>query len=247
LVGWVAIPIGFVVEQIVADEAPEVGQSALVWTLTVFFIAQILRLAIAAAVRRPQRLALLFLLSSVVLWAAGSALLNAGGVPDLTHFPAPGELLFLASYVAMAAYLMVSAGRTRQVRLDTWLHLLVICGGTVSLTGTLLLTPIGALLIPLAASRNAPLTSHDAALLLLSGPVTGIPLLLFTAAARRLRLSTIGLLQYIGPIGQFTLAVFAYHEPFGPARLTGFVLIWIALILYSFDSIRAYRISSTAS
>src|SRR5205814_82097 len=106
---------------------------------------------------------------------------------------------------------------------------------------TLLLVPIGAMLIAAAASGLSRPTPHDYALLLASGPVTGVPLLLFTAAARRLRLSTIGLLQYIGPIGQFSLAVFVYHEPFGAARLTGFALIWCALVFYSIDSIRAYR------
>jgi diguanylate cyclase (GGDEF)-like protein len=143
-VGWVAIAIGFVFEKVVADEAPAVGQNVLVWTLTVFFIAQIVRLSIAVAIRRRQRMGLSFLLISVLLWAAGSALLNAGGVPDLTHFPAPGELLFLASFVAMAAYLVLSAGRTLHVPLDAWLHVVVICGGIVSLAGSLLLGPVGA-------------------------------------------------------------------------------------------------------
>jgi diguanylate cyclase len=143
VLGWVAIAGGFAVEQVVADQAPTVGQSALVWTLTVFFMAQVLRLAIAVVIRPRQRTGLVFLLASVLLWAAGSALLNAGGVPDLTRFPAPGEPLFLASYVAMAAYLVVSVTRDVRAPADTWLHILVICGGTVSLAGSLLLSPIG--------------------------------------------------------------------------------------------------------
>jgi diguanylate cyclase (GGDEF)-like protein len=64
-------------------------------------------------------------------------------VPDLTHFPARGELLFLGSFVAMAAYLVLSAGRSLHVPLDTWLHVVVICGGTISLAGSLLLGPVG--------------------------------------------------------------------------------------------------------
>ena len=78
-------------------------------------------------------------------------------------------------------------------------------------------------------------------MLLLGGPVTVIPLLLFTGGARRLRLSTIGLLQYIAPTGQILLAVFAFGESFGPERVIAFTLIWIAVILYSVDSIRAAR------
>ena len=144
IVGWAAIGIGFVLERLVSDEAQQVGQNVLVWTLTVFFIAQVARLALTVATRPRQRLPLLFLLGSVVLWATGSALLNAGGEPDLTHFPAPGELFFLASYVAMAAYLILSVGRNRYVPVDSWLHVLVICGGTVCLAGSALLTPIGA-------------------------------------------------------------------------------------------------------
>ena len=143
-VGWAAIGLGFVLERLVANERPQVGQNVLVWTLTVFFVAQILRLALAAATRTRQRLGLLLLLGSVLLWASGSALLNAGGDPDLTHFPAQGELFFLASYVAMAAYLIVSVGRTWRVPVDSWLHVVVICGGTVCLAGSALLTPIGA-------------------------------------------------------------------------------------------------------
>jgi diguanylate cyclase (GGDEF)-like protein len=144
IVGWAAIGLGFILERLVADEAQQVGQDILVWTLTVFFVAQIVRLALTAAIRPRQRLPLLFLIGSVLLWAIGSALLNAGGDPDLTHFPAQGELFFLASYVAMAAYLVVSVGRTRRVPVDSWLHVVVICGGTVCLAGSALLTPVGA-------------------------------------------------------------------------------------------------------
>lgn len=69
--------------------------------------------------------------------------------------------------------------------------------------------------------------------LLLAGPFTAIPLLLFAAGARRVTLATMGLLQYLGPSLQFVLGVFVYHEPFDPARALGFVLIWSALVVYS--------------
>ncbi len=70
--------------------------------------------------------------------------------------------------------------------------------------------------------------------------VTALPLLLFTKGARRLNLATIGLLQYIAPSCTFVLAVFYYREPFAPAQLWTFIMIWIALALYSYDSIRHY-------
>jgi chloramphenicol-sensitive protein RarD len=60
------------------------------------------------------------------------------------------------------------------------------------------------------------------------------------AAAKRLRFSTLGFLQYVGPTCQFLVAVFAFHEPFGARNLAGFVCIWIALIIYSIDSWRGY-------
>ncbi len=72
-------------------------------------------------------------------------------------------------------------------------------------------------------------------LLVAAGTVTAIPLLLFTLGARRLPLSTVGLLQYIAPTCTFLLAVFLYSEPFTAAHAVAFALIWTALALYTFD------------
>ena len=76
------------------------------------------------------------------------------------------------------------------------------------------------------------------ALLVFTGVVTGLPLLMFAAAARRVRLSTIGILQYLAPSCQLLIGVVVYHEPFDRARLIGFTLIWAALAIYSADSLR---------
>ena len=73
--------------------------------------------------------------------------------------------------------------------------------------------------------------------LLLSGPLTALPLLWFAGAARRLKLATLGLVQYIAPTLQLALAVWVFHEPFDGARLVGFVLIWSALALVSADAL----------
>lgn len=78
-------------------------------------------------------------------------------------------------------------------------------------------------------------------LLMCASPMTSIPLLLFTLAARRINLSTLGLMQYIGPSGIFLLAIFVYHEPFSPAQVWTFVMIWTALTIFSYDSICYYR------
>jgi chloramphenicol-sensitive protein RarD len=81
-------------------------------------------------------------------------------------------------------------------------------------------------------------------LLLATGAVTTIPLLLFTSAARRLPLSTVGFLQYLAPTGQFLLAVLAYREPFSAAALGSFAIIWAALAVFSYD---VWRNSSRAA
>jgi chloramphenicol-sensitive protein RarD len=76
-------------------------------------------------------------------------------------------------------------------------------------------------------------------LLVSAGVVTAVPLLLFAAAARRLRLATIGFLQYITPTMHFLLAVIVYGEPFTSAHLASFLCIWAGLVVYSWDAWRA--------
>lgn len=77
--------------------------------------------------------------------------------------------------------------------------------------------------------------------LLLGGFVTIVPLLLFASAAIRLKLSTMGILQYIAPSGQFILAILVYREDFGTNQAVVFGLIWVAVLLYSFDSWRSSK------
>jgi chloramphenicol-sensitive protein RarD len=78
-------------------------------------------------------------------------------------------------------------------------------------------------------------------LLVLAGPVTSIPLLLFGYSARRVPLSMLGFMQYIAPTLQFLLGVFAYHEAFPLERLVGFSIIWTALLVYTFEGVRFNR------
>ena len=104
------------------------------------------------------------------------------------------------------------------------------------------------LLFPLAAISLTFMTVNGAhgfadaswttkILMMLSGPITAIPLLLFASGARLVPLSTMGLLQYITPSLQLIAGIWLYHEPFGGARLIGFFAIWIALALYSIDGL----------
>jgi chloramphenicol-sensitive protein RarD len=78
-------------------------------------------------------------------------------------------------------------------------------------------------------------------LLASSGVATAIPLLLFAAATRRIPLSTVGLLQYLTPLMQLAIGVFIRHEPMPPARLAGFVIVWVALGVFTVDSLRTAR------
>jgi chloramphenicol-sensitive protein RarD len=81
-------------------------------------------------------------------------------------------------------------------------------------------------------------------LLISSGIATAIPLLLFATAARRIPLSTVGLLQYVTPSMQLAIGVFVYDEPMPPARLVGFAIVWLALAVFTVDSLRHARRSS---
>jgi len=105
---------------------------------------------------------------------------------------------------------------------------------------TMLLAPLAAAYLAVIGGGVISLSDPGTALLLLgTGAVTALPLVLFTSAARRLPLSTVGFLQYLTPTGQFLLATLAYGEPVAPARLAAFGLIWIGLALFSFDLARA--------
>ena len=109
---------------------------------------------------------------------------------------------------------------------------------------TLLLLPLGLLafssLVMLGSSHFGD-SSYIGSLLAASGIVTAIPLLLFAGAARRLRLATVGFLMYINPTLQFLLALLVFAEPLSDGQLASFLVIWIALALYSWSSWR-YRV-----
>jgi chloramphenicol-sensitive protein RarD len=78
-------------------------------------------------------------------------------------------------------------------------------------------------------------------LLASTGIVTAVPLFWFGFAARHLRLTTIGFLQYLSPTGSFFLGVFLYHEPFTHGHLVTFVLIWIALAIFTGEAVMSWR------
>jgi chloramphenicol-sensitive protein RarD len=81
----------------------------------------------------------------------------------------------------------------------------------------------------------------DMGILVFAGPATAIPLLLFAVGARRLRLGTVGMLQYINPTIQFLMAVLVYGEAFTSGHAISFALIWAAVILYVLETHRTAR------
>jgi chloramphenicol-sensitive protein RarD len=86
-------------------------------------------------------------------------------------------------------------------------------------------------------------------LLALAGIITALPLLLFSSAARAISLTLLGILQYIAPTVQFLLGVYLYNEVFTLTRLIGFSLIWVALLIFTFEGLneRRKRITSVAT
>jgi chloramphenicol-sensitive protein RarD len=111
---------------------------------------------------------------------------------------------------------------------------------------TLVLFPfaLGVLLLLAFKGDSAFVQTGDMGLrawLVFGGPLTAAPLLLFAAGARRITLTTMGILQYISPSLQFGLGVWLYHEPFAHARVFGFALIWTALVIYTLEGWWASR------
>jgi chloramphenicol-sensitive protein RarD len=110
---------------------------------------------------------------------------------------------------------------------------------------SLVLAPFAiATLVAFEVSGAGTLTGHGVGhvlLLIVSGPVTAIPLMLYAAAARRVPLSTIGVLMYLNPILQFLWGVLVVGEAMPATRWIGFVLVWVALAVFTVDLLRARR------
>lgn len=171
-------------------------------------------------------------------WAAIALALVAVGCIGVAYGHPPWLALLLAFSFGLYGLTKKFAGRRT--------------GAVQSLTvETLLLSPIAVLvLLWLGHKGETHFTSHGLSSMLLlasTGLVTTIPLTSFAAAARRLPLSTLGMLQYIAPILQFVVAVAIVHEPMTPLRWVGFILIWVALAIFSADAIAASQRSRQAA
>jgi chloramphenicol-sensitive protein RarD len=130
-------------------------------------------------------------------------------------------------------------------------------GGLESLAGETAFQFLPALgfLVYLAVSGHGTLGRTDpgsygwghSVLLVLCGLVTAVPLLAFGAAAVRVPLTMLGLLQYLAPVFQFGLGIAVFHEQMPPVRWAGFALVWAALLLLSRDALRTARAGAAAA
>ncbi len=168
--------------------------------------------------------------------------------------PSPLQMVAIALAVSAVVVLTVAAGSLPWVAIGlfvSWgfyalckkqlpvgpnqgflLEVLILLGPALAYMGWLAAQGQGHFLVGVA---------RDSWLLLGCGAVTAIPLMLYANGAKRLRLTTIAILQYIAPTMIFLCAVFVFDEPFGQARMIAFPMIWAALILYSFTMARQMR------
>lgn len=113
---------------------------------------------------------------------------------------------------------------------------------SMAVEASMLFLPAVGFLVWLAARGELVFGHHGAgnvSLLVLTGPVTAVPLILFAAATIRLPLSVVGLLQFLAPVLQFLCGVFVQHESVPAARLGGFLIVWAALAVLTVDAVRA--------
>ena len=168
--------------------------------------------------------------------------------------PSPLQMVAIALAVSAVVVLTVAAGSLPWVAIGlfvSWgfyalckkqlpvgpnqgflLEVLILLGPALAYIGWLAAKGQGHFLVGVA---------RDSWLLFGCGAVTAIPLMLYANGAKRLRLTTIAILQYIAPTMIFLCAVFVFDEPFGQARMIAFPMIWAALILYSFTMARQMR------
>lgn len=177
-------------------------------------------------------LGFLFLRERLRRWQTAAVVLAGLGVGCMT--------LLAGQFPGLALYLAVSFGLYGLLRKVARVESLV---GLAVETG--LLTPLALGFLVTQMIRGQAVfgagSTELSLLLMLAGVITATPLLAFTAAARRLRLATLGFLQYLAPTGHFLLAVLAFGEPFTRAHLATFACIWAALAIYSIDTLKGAR------
>jgi chloramphenicol-sensitive protein RarD len=165
-------------------------------------------------------------------WQAAAIVLALAGVLNMTLTGSSFPWIALTLAASFSVYGLVR----KTVAADSLIALFV---------ETMLVAPIALAYIGYAQATGQGVIGSGQldtlAMLMLSGPVTAVPLLAFAAAARRLRYSTLGILQYLAPTIQFLLAVLVFGEPFPTSTMISFAFIWVAILIYTADSLRAFR------
>ena len=177
-------------------------------------------------------LAVLFLGERLNRFQTVAVAIAAVGVLQLTFLSGQAPVMALGMALSFGLYGLVK----KQVAVSA----------TASLTAeTLVVAPLAlGYLVWLESTGRGTLFTEGpthTALLVLSGLITTIPLLLFGMAAKRLPLSTVGMIQYMTPTMQMLWALFVTQEYLSPARWAGFIIIWIAVAVYVFDLMRRSR------
>lgn len=173
------------------------------------------------------------------------------GCVFLRERPRPGQWLAVAVAAAGVLWLAVQGGRLPWIALVLaltfgfygLLRKVAVLGALEGLTlETLMLAPVAAIVLGWWTWHGQGALAHadvtTLGWLVLAGPLTAAPLLLFAAGARRIPMATLGILQYISPTLQFALGVWVFNEAFEPGRVVGFALIWTALLIYSVEGWR---------
>lgn len=171
-----------------------------------------------------------------------------------------GERLRPAQWVAMSMAFLAVAVLTVEGGRPPWIALVLAfsfgaygllkkTAGVGAVEGlaveTAVLFPVAAVFVAFLGVSGAGTFGSQgpghAVLLALSGVVTAVPLLMFGAAASRIPLTTLGLLQYVAPTIQFVIGTVVLGEPLPPVRLLGFVLVWVGLAMFTLDLVRHHR------
>jgi len=181
-----------------------------------------------------------------------------------------GERLRRLQWVAMGLATVAVVGITIEYGRPPWVALVLAfsfgtyglakkkanAGAVESLTvETLVLTPIALGYLLWLMGQGTSTFGHaglgHVALIVGTGVVTAIPLICFGAAATRVSMTTLGMLQYLAPTIQFALGVFLFHEPMPTMRWLGFALVWVALAIFTFETVnhrrRQMRLAAEAS
>ena len=211
---WAVLIIGLGTNQIAQSVAHLNSPAILLTSLSIFFPLLVLRIALAAILSPGRRTALLLLLAAVATWSMGSISVNAARVDEQAHFPAPGEWMFLLSYLGMAGYLLRDVDRRSSRPARGWLDIAVICGGTFCLASLLLILPVQLVSdlegVPLLLALIYPLADVILALV-----VVGQSLLLTRSDRRKSLMMGTAFLLLAGADSGFALQVSARTYDFG--------------------------------